>query len=80
MPQTTACSGCGHSSVVELGMTTKAGRRLSLLSCTRCQTRTWTADGQPVPREEVLRLTAGNPDFVVTPAPARARRKPAAER
>lgn len=80
MPRTTACSDCGHSNVVELGMTTTAGRRLSLLSCTRCETRTWTADGQPVSREEVLRLTAGNPDFVVTPAPARARRKPTAKR
>ena len=78
MPQTAACSDCGHSNVVELGMTTKTGRQLSLLSCTRCETRSWTADGQPVSRDEVLRLTAGDPDFVVTPAPARVRKKAAA--
>lgn len=80
MPSTAACPGCGHSNVVELGMTSKTGQRLALLSCSRCETRTWTADGQPVSREEVLRITAGDPDFVMTPVPARVRRKAAGQR
>lgn len=80
MPQPTACPECGHRNVVELGMTSKTGRSLLLLSCTRCETRTWTADGEPVSRDEMLRITAGDPDFVVTPSPARVRKKAAAKR
>lgn len=80
MRPTLTCPECGHRNVVELGMAAKDGTRLTLMSCTRCETRTWAADGEPVTREEMLRITAGDPDFVVTPSPARTRRKAPAKR
>ena len=77
MSQQATCPECGHRGVVELGMTAKNGQQLCLLSCTRCETKSWTSDGHPVSREEVLRITAGNPDFVMAPTPVRIRKKAA---
>jgi hypothetical protein len=68
MASTTRCSHCDNSNVVELEMTAKNGQVLSMASCPRCETRSWTSDGNPVPMEEVLRITSGDPDFVVAPS------------
>ena len=68
MAKTIRCSRCDNGSVVELEMSTKTGQKLALASCTRCETRTWTSDGEPVEVQDVLKLTSGDPDFVVTPS------------
>lgn len=44
-------------------MTARGGEALELVSCPRCETRTWFADGQPLTQEELFRLASGNPDF-----------------
>ena len=80
MPQPPTCRECGHPNLVQLGITSKAGQRLSLMSCTRCESRTWTADGEPVTREQMLSITAGDPDFVMTPSPARERKRTGVKR
>ena len=49
----------------------KDGHTLTMLSCPRCESRTWFADGEPVERTDVLKLSAGNPDFVMSPSPGR---------
>lgn len=68
------CARCASSNVLELQMTAKNGQTLTMSNCTRCETRTWTADGSVVTREEVLRITSGDDDFVVLPSPTKARR------
>lgn len=68
MAPTIRCSRCDRGTVVELEMTTKSGEKLALASCTRCETRTWTSDGVPVDRQDVLKITSGDPDFAVTPS------------
>jgi Zn-finger nucleic acid-binding protein len=70
-----SCPSCGRSGPIELQMSVKTGQELTMLSCPSCETRSWLADGEPVPRDEVLRLTSGDPDFVVKP-PANGVRKP----
>ena len=74
MTASTTCSRCDRGSVVELEMKAKTGQVLAMSSCTRCETRTWTADGQAVSRDEVLRITSGNPDFEVVQTPKKVRR------
>lgn len=49
-------------------MKVKGGQTLTMLSCTRCETRSWLADGAPVSMADVLKITAGDPDFVVQPS------------
>jgi hypothetical protein len=39
-----------------------------MVSCSRCETRTWCADGEPISMDDVLKITSGNPEFVVTPS------------
>ena len=73
MPQTIRCRRCDRGTVVELEMTAKTGEVLALASCTRCETRTWTSDGVPVEMADVLKITSGDPDFVVTPSGRKAR-------
>ena len=65
---TRTCSACGRPEPVELEMKVKSGQTLTFVSCTRCETRSWLADGVPVPMEEVLKITAGDPDFTVKPS------------
>jgi hypothetical protein len=60
-------------------MTVKTGQVLTMLSCPRCEARTWLADGKPVSKDEVLKLTSGDADFVMT-APATKPRRAAARR
>jgi hypothetical protein len=60
-------------------MTVKSGAVLTMLSCPRCETRSWLADGEPVSKDDVLRMTSGDADFVMT-APAKKPRRTAARR
>jgi len=73
---TRQCANCSHTGLVELQMTVKSGHELTMLSCSRCEARTWLVDEQPVDRDEVLKITSGDPDFVVQPSAGRARRAP----
>ena len=63
-----SCASCGKPGPVELEMKVKSGQTLTMLSCSTCETRTWLADGEPVPVADILKITAGDPDFVVTPS------------
>jgi hypothetical protein len=54
--------------LVELEMKVKGGQVLTMLSCSQCETRTWLSDGAPVSVADVLKLTAGDPEFTVTPS------------
>lgn len=75
----TVCPRCAKTSLLQIEMTTRSDPVLVMSSCTRCEYRAWTADGSPVTREEVLRLTAGDPDLVIEPSPSRRRRPPTAQ-
>jgi hypothetical protein len=44
-----------------------------MLSCPKCETRSWYADGSPVTMQEVLKITANDPEFVVMPTASRVR-------
>ena len=49
----------------------KDGHTLTMVSCPRCETRSWYADGEPIERDDVLKLSAGDPAFVMTSSPGR---------
>lgn len=66
-----ACRGCGRSNPLELQMTVRSGQTLSLVSCPRCETRTWFADGEPISEDELYRLASGKSDFTLTPSKRR---------
>jgi hypothetical protein len=68
------CATCGRPGPIELEMTVGGGQTLTLLSCSRCETRSWLADGEPVSMDDVLKITAGDPDFTVSPSPTTQRR------
>jgi hypothetical protein len=72
--QERTCGSCGQARLVELEMRAKGGQLLTMLSCTRCESRVWLADGQPVVMSEVLKLTAGDPEFAVQPSASSSRR------
>lgn len=74
MATSRTCPVCQRGSVTELEMAVKNGQRLRMSSCTKCEARTWTADGVPVTRDEVLKITADDPDFVVVPTSPKTRR------
>jgi DNA-directed RNA polymerase subunit RPC12/RpoP len=76
MPDAVACVNCGREGPIELQMTVKNGQILSMVSCTRCESRSWYADGMPVTTDEVLKITADNPEFVVVPSVSKTRSKP----
>jgi hypothetical protein len=73
MPDPALCHVCGRGRPIELQMTVKTGQVLAMLSCPKCESRTWYADGTPVTKDEVLRITANDPEFVVVPSPSTAR-------
>jgi hypothetical protein len=77
VPDPNTCVTCGHGSPVELQMTAKNKQVLTMVSCPKCETRSWYADGTPVSMEEVLRITSNDPEFVVMPSTGkqRSRRK-----
>ena len=74
MASSTRCTNCDKGNDVELEMTAKNGQLLTMASCPRCETRTWTSDGAPVAMDEVLKITSGNPEFAVTPSASTTRR------
>lgn len=75
-----ACPSCGRPGVVELEMKVKSGQLLTMLSCSGCETRSWFADGAPLPLKDVLKITAGDPSFEVKPSVKAEKRRAAAER
>ncbi|MBK5306137.1 MAG: hypothetical protein JJD92_05565 [Frankiaceae bacterium] len=68
------CPECGQPNPIELEMKVKGGQALTMLSCGRCEARSWLSDGEPVSKSDVLKLTAGDPDFTVVPSPKTQRR------
>lgn len=60
------CTSCGRGRPLAVDMKAKTGQQLTMLSCPRCETRTWLADGVAVPMEEVLKITSGDPEFEKT--------------
>ena len=73
MPEPVTCLVCGQGRPIELQMQAKNGQVLTMLSCPRCETRSWYADGTPVTMQEVLKITANDPEFVVMPVASRVR-------
>jgi hypothetical protein len=73
MPTPAACIVCGRERPIELQMTAKNQQLLTMLSCPKCETRSWYADGVPVTMQEVLKITANDPEFVVMPTASRVR-------
>lgn len=74
MVEAERCAHCDRPGLVELAMKVKSGQSLTMLSCTRCESRTWLSDGVPVTLDQVLKITAGQPDFVIQPGTAAKRR------
>lgn len=60
------CTSCGRGRPLAVDMKAKTGQQLTMLSCPRCEARTWLADGVAVPMEEVLKITSGDPEFAQT--------------
>jgi transposase-like protein len=52
-----ACPVCRASRIVEIGLTLK-GSRITMHSCSRCETRWWDNDGKRVHLEAVFDLAA----------------------
>ena len=73
MPDPVACIACGHKSPFELQMTAKNKQLLTMVSCPKCETRSWYADDTPVTMQEVLKITANDPEFVVMPSTGKQR-------
>jgi hypothetical protein len=73
VPDPLACIACGHRGPVELQMTAKNQQVLTMVSCSKCETRSWYADGNPVTKDEVLKITANDPEFVVMPSTGKQR-------
>jgi hypothetical protein len=67
VPDPLTCVVCGNRGPIELQMTAKNQQALTMVSCSKCETTSWYADGSPVSKEEVLKITANDPDFVVMP-------------
>jgi transposase-like protein len=49
------CPSCSRGQVVEIGMTL-AARRVTMHSCSRCETRWWDKDGEVIGLHGVLDL------------------------
>ena len=54
-------------------MTAPNSQVLTMVSCPRCETRSWYADGTPVSMQEILKITANDPQFVVMPSASKQR-------
>ena len=59
----TRCPSCGGPQPIELSMKAKNGQTLTMVSCPRCEARTWYSQGEPVRRDEALQIANGDPDF-----------------
>lgn len=66
-----SCGGCGRAGPLQLQMTVRTGETLSLVSCPRCETRTWFADDDPISRDDLYRLASGKDDFTLSPSKRR---------
>jgi hypothetical protein len=62
------CATCGRPKPLELQMKVKSGQVPTMVSCASCESRTWFADGEEVSMDDVLKITSGDPDFVVNPS------------
>jgi hypothetical protein len=67
MTDTSRCPRCGGTGQIELQMRNKDGPTMTMLSCGRCENRTWLVDGEPMSREQVLAVVSGRPDFQLPP-------------
>jgi hypothetical protein len=65
MAGTRRCEKCDRPNPVELAMKVKSGQTLTMLSCSGCEARSWLADGEPIAKEDMLKLTSGDPDFAM---------------
>jgi len=52
-----ACPKCRAAKLVEIGMTL-AEARITMHSCSRCETRWWEREGENIPLAHVLDLAA----------------------
>ena len=66
MTDTSRCPRCGSTGQVELQMRNKDGPSMTMLSCRKCENRTWLADGEPLSREAAIAVVAGRDDFTVS--------------
>src|SRR4051812_4007030 len=73
VPNPVACVNCGRERPMELQMSAKNGQVLTMVSCPKCETRSWYADGTAVTMDEVLKITANDPEFVVMPSTGKQR-------
>ena len=73
VPNPVTCVVCGRERPIELQMTAKNDQVLTMLSCPKCETRSWYADGTAVTVQEILRITANDPEFVVMPSTGKQR-------
>jgi hypothetical protein len=46
-------------------MRNRGGPQMTMMSCSRCENRTWFADGEPLSREQALAVVAGRDDFAL---------------
>jgi hypothetical protein len=66
------CRHCGRPGQIELQMTIKDGpatTTLAMLSCGRCENRTWLVDGEEVSKARALAVVAGRDDFALVYKP-----------
>lgn len=52
-----ACPRCRNSQLVEINLTV-GGEQVTMRSCSRCETRWWEHDGEPMSLEHVRALAA----------------------
>jgi hypothetical protein len=67
MTDTSRCPRCGSAGQVELQMRNKGGPQLTMLSCGRCEHRTWLADGETLSKDQVLAVVSGREDLTSPP-------------
>lgn len=73
-----SCSNCGCRQALTIDMTVgKAGPRVSLTSCPRCEHRVWSNGTAAIPRTDVLQVLSGREDFVLVEKPSGTRRRAA---
>ena len=65
----TTCRHCGRPGQIELQLTIKEGPAMTMLSCGRCEHRTWRVDGEEVSKARALALVAGRDDFALVHKP-----------
>lgn len=78
------CAHCGHPEPIIIDITDQhSASPLRLISCTKCEVRTWEDRSGGTDRALVLQHLSRRPDFVLVPpssAPRRRRGAPARDR